>query len=235
MFVRRSVSLAVLAALAACSPTSKATGDDTGSEGGSSSQGEGTTGPGLACEDYRSAAEVGPAVSVTIRHEGTTPLYVVPVGCGGAIPIAITTRPGDQEVPYHLGECSPVLCDDFLGATDCQQGCNDCVPPGAARIDPGATGEGSWSGAWLVPLEMSSTCAAGEDCATTCQRQDAAPPGRYQVGLTIYNTCIGGCECEEGSSGVCSLFGGTQLGYPQTFVTEIDYPAETVAELVLVD
>lgn len=195
-----------------------------------------STGVPVDCNDYTSTNDVGPAVTVTVRQQGIGPIWFRPHGCGGTIPFEVTAIDGDARVPHLLSECSPELCDDFVGASDCHQGCNDCAPPGATRLEIGGLGEGAWSGAWLVPLEMVEQCAAGDACQTTCQRRDQAPAGRYRIALEIFKLCTGGCECEDAVEGQpCNLYGGTQLGYPETFFTEIDYPAQTEAEIFIAD
>lgn len=240
MSLTRRLALAVplLWSCFGCGPASEGEGSGgTTSSGTSSASAASSESGALACEDYVSADAVGPEVTVTVRHTGTTPVYFKPEGCGGTLTFEITALATDETVPYTLGECTPVLCDDFLVLDDCSQGCSDCAPPESGRFEAGGMAEGEWSGAWLVPLTMTNACASGAGCASECQRRDAAPPGRYQIALTTYQLCAGSCECDPPmpEGGVCNLYGGTQLGYPQTFVAEIDYPAQTVAEIVITD
>lgn len=222
----------VVVAATACSPGS---GSPSGSSDTTAAIDSSTTAPGLACEEFRSTTEIGPAVSVTVRHEGAQPVYFLPQGCAAIMSFEVTSLDLDTDVPNARSDCLPELCDDFMVASDCFPGCPNCAPPGSGRIDPGATGTGEWSGTWLVPLEMNSDCVSHNSCVSTCQRADQAPAGRYTVGLTIFRTCDGGCECDGDDDGVCSLYGGTFLGYPQTFVATVDYPNQTTAEIVIVD
>jgi hypothetical protein len=195
-----------------------------------------STGEPVDCAQFVSTQDVGPAVTVTLRQDGIGPIYWRPHGCAGVIPFDVTAIDGGDDVPHLLGDCTPELCDDFVGASACHEQCPNCSPPGAARIDVGEVGQGAWSGAWIVPLQMVDQCAAGTDCQSTCQRRDQAPPGRYEISLEIFKLCTGGCECDDPTSeGPCNLAGGQQLGYPETFVTVIDYPAETVAEIVVAE
>lgn len=231
MFGRR-LAWVLGAATTACGADAPV-GPGTSESGGPSDSS--TSAPGLACEDYRSATEIGPAVAVTVRHDGSQPAYFLPHGCAGVISFEVESLTDDVMVPNARGDCSPELCDDFMTATDCFPACPDCAPPGAGRIDPGATGSGTWTGEWLVPLEMNRDCVSDQSCEATCQRADQAPAGTYRIGLTVYRTCQGGCECEGDDDGVCNLFSGTFLGYPRTFVADISYPGETTAEIVIVD
>ncbi len=188
------------------------------------------------CEQYVSDTTTGPAVTITVRHTGGAPVYFHPQGCGAAIGFDITALASDEVVRYDLGECSPVLCDDFVGAADCNQGCNDCAVPDTARLDPDGMGVGTWPGTWLVPLEMVEQCAGGAGCQTTCLRRDLPPPGFYEFALTVYRVCAGTCECDAPEpDGLCTLSGGAQIAYPQTYTTVIDYPAQNAAEIVIGD
>jgi len=196
---------------------------------------EASGGP-IDCAEYSSTTDIGPAVTVTLRQEGVGPIYYRPHGCGAAIPFDVTAIDGGDRVPHLLGDCTPELCDDFVGASACHETCPNCAAPSAARIEPGEVAQGGWSGTWVVPLEMIEQCAAGTGCQSTCQRRDQAPPGRYEVSLEIFKVCSGGCECDDPTSeGACSLYGGTQLAYPETFVSVIDYPAETAVEILIAE
>lgn len=211
---------------------SEATSADTASSSLASSDATGAAG----CSEYASTPDIGPAVVVTVRHEGTTPVFFAPHGCGGAITFAITDAAG-QSVPYLLSaECSPNTCDGFVGATDCSVGCNDCAPPSAGRIDAGAEGESQWPGHWLAELELLEACAPAVDCPATCVRPDQAPAGTYAIELTVFRTCTGTCECDVPGPSVCGLWtGDEQLDEPVTFTAMIDYPAQTSVELVITD
>jgi hypothetical protein len=230
--VRRGI-LGISIATSACggSPTPAAGSSETTAVADTTS--DGST---ASCEGFQSASEIGPAVTVTVRHDGGQPVFFVPRTCAGVMGVEVMSLDQDVLVPNVRSDCTPELCDEFMTASDCFPGCPDCAPPGAARIEPGGTVTGEWSGTWLVPLEMNRDCVVHDSCEATCQRADQAPPGRYTVGLTIYRTCEGGCGCEEGDdAGTCNLWGGTFLAYPQTFVAQIDYPNVTSAEVVIVD
>lgn len=195
-----------------------------------------TTGEPVDCADFTSTPDIGPAVTVTVRQNGIGPVYWRPHSCAAVIPFVVTAIDGGADVPHLVDDCTPQFCDDFVGASACHEECPNCAPPGAARADIGEIAEGSWSGAWDVPLVMVDQCAAGTGCQSACLRRDQAPAGRYEIKLEIFKLCTGGCECDEpDSEGPCNLSGGQQLGYPETFVTVIDYPAETVAEIVIAE
>jgi hypothetical protein len=188
------------------------------------------------CDEYASDPDIGPAVAITVRHEGTTPVFFEPHGCGGALTFAISYADG-APVPYLLdSECSPNTCEGFLNVPDCSVGCNDCAPPYAGRIDAGATGEGQWLGQWLATRELFPECTLADDCPPTCMRADQAPAGTYTIELTVWRTCTGTCECDGPTPGVCGLWtGDEQLDDPVTFGATIDYPTQTSVELVITD
>jgi len=231
------LGLTFILATIACGPGA---GDDdggdttTGTDADTSASASTTGAP--SCEMYEATPDIGPAIVVTIQHDGTTPVFFVPHGCGGALSLSITTQAGEP-VPYLLdGECFPNTCDGFVGAFDCSVGCNDCAVPQAGRIDAGASGEATWPGRLLTQLDLLDTCAPAADCPATCVRPDQAPAGTYELTFTAYRTCTGTCECDGPSSGICSLWNGDeQLADPVTFTATIDYPTQTTAEILLSD
>jgi hypothetical protein len=231
----------LLLLVAACgSEPGTDTGGDTqsvGSEGTSAASTTSADATGVpSCDEYSSTPDIGPAVAITVRHEGTAPVFFAPNGCGGALSFAISDAAGNS-VPYLLAaECSPNTCEGFVSAPDCSVGCNDCAPPSAGRIEAGAVGEGEWPGRWLAQLELSAACAPADGCPTTCVRPDQAPAGTYTIELTVWRTCTGTCECDAPGSGVCGLWtGDEQLDDPAVFSAMIDYPAQTSVELVITD
>lgn len=208
--------------------------DDGGGTGGTGGgTGGGTSVPG-SCDDYLSDGDIGPEVTITVRHDGSTPVYFNPVGCGGAFPIAIKPE-GGEPFGYRLGECFPVICETFFDLPDCQQGRNDCEGPPGGRIDPAASRDSLWSGVMLTELQMTAECAPGDMCQSRCLREDQAPAGTYELELTVYTTCTGPCDCEgEPTDGVCQIWQyDAELSDPTTVTATIDYPAQTSAELVL--
>ena len=235
----RLVPTALALALTACG-TKTGTDDDAGSGSGSetataSSTASDDESAAAACEQYQPTPEIGPAVTISIRHDGTAPVYFAPHGCGGAITVAITDASG-QSVPYLLdGECFPNTCDGFVGAADCSVGCNNCAPPYAGRLEAGATAEAQWPGRVLTSLELVDACAPASDCPDTCVRPDQAPAGTYALELTVWRTCTGTCECDPPQD-VCGLWNGDeQLADPVTFTAMLDYPAQTSVELSITD
>ena len=235
----------VLIVLAACGP--KTSADDGVDASGGATADTGSTDTGAtpttadeagvpSCDVYDPAPDIGPAVTVTVRHEGTSPVFFIPHGCGGAITLAITNG-SEKGMPYLLdGECFPNTCDGFVGAADCSVGCNDCAPPTAGRIDPGALAETAWPGRVLAALQLDPQCAPAEGCPATCVRPDQAPPDTYELALTVFRTCTGTCECDGPGPGVCGLWtGDEQVADPITFTAIIDYPAQTNAEITITD
>lgn len=241
--MRISMTPVLLLALVACG--SKAGTDEGSGTETTTSASEETAAPGTAssdetgapaCSEYASTPDIGPAVAITVRHEGTMPVFFEPHGCGGALTFSIFDAAG-ASVPYLLdAECFPNTCEGFVDASDCSVGCNDCAPPLAGRIDAGAMGEGQWPGQRLEELELSPACAPADGCPDTCVRPDQAPAGTYAIELTVWRTCTGTCECDGPTSGVCGLWtGDEQLDDPVTFSAMIDYPAQTSVELVITD
>lgn len=220
----------VVIAMVACGPGVEAT--ETGAEG--SGSGESTTTGAPSCEMLDDTPDIGPRVSVSVRHDGTTPVFFRPHGCGGAITIAI--RENGADVPWLIdGECTPNTCQGFVDQGDCSVGCNDCAPPQAGRIDAGAMGDATWPGSIATELAFDA-CAPAADCPATCLRRDQAAAGMYEVALTVYRTCTGTCECDGSGSGVCGLWSGDeQLSDEVTFTTALDYPTQTAVELVITD
>ncbi len=232
--IARPVPLALCVLLACGSGSS--TDDDGLQTDVATTQASADEGTAPNCKEFRSTDESGPPVTIAIRHTGTTPVYFDPHGCGGSIGFEVIQLPEGTPAPYILEHCGPSLCDDFMAADSCSPSCPDCGVPSSGRFDAGGIGQDVWPGTWLVPLEMPAGCASGAACDSTCQRRDTAPAGRYQIGLQVFRTCSGTCECDGPSeSGVCLLSGGSQLGYPITFAVEIDYPEQTAAEIVMTD
>jgi hypothetical protein len=205
--------------------------DDDGDESGAPS----STGA-ASCEMYEPVADIGPAVDITVRHDGTTPVFFDPYGCGGSLTFTITAG-GGEPVPYLLdSECTPNTCDGFVAASDCFVGCNDCGVPSAGRIDAGGMGDSLWPGRINTELELLAECVPEGDCPDTCQRPEQAPPGTYEIAFTAYRTCTGTCECDGPSSGICSLWSYDEaLSDPVTFRATVDYPTQTAVEIVITD
>lgn len=219
--------------LMACGPSS---GDDGTLETTSAS----TAPTGAAsCMDYDDTPDIGPAVTVAVRHDGTAPVYYAPVGCGGSLAFSITDA-GGAMVPHLVDtECFPNTCEGFVEAAECSVGCNDCAPPTGGRMEPGAMTQETWTGTWLaqLPLQMECVTELGP-CPSTCMRRDQAPAGTYTIELTVWRECTGTCECDGGPvpSGLCGLWtGDEQLTEPATFSVTVDYPAQTSVEIVITD
>ena len=223
----RVVALASPLFVSACGPTTSS-GDE-----GAASTSSGTGAP--SCEMYGDAPGIGPAVAITVRHEGTTPVFFRPTGCGGSITVEI--RQSGETIPWLVDyECSPSTCEQFVAASDCSIGCNDCAPPQAGRIDAGAVGDANWPGNRTTELALEEACAPAADCPATCLRRDQAEPGAYEVALTVFRTCTGTCTCDGPGAGVCSLWNGDeQLADPVTFTAALDYPSETAVEIAITD
>jgi hypothetical protein len=205
---------------------------ETGSEGAPSSEGTPGTGESgaAACEGYESPdVDPGPRVDAIIRSDATAPVYFDTSGCSNT-PVLQITGPGGEPVPYLLG----TLCDAFIGGTECDVGVEDCAAPNGGRFEPAATTDAGWPGWTLSEVEVDPACAPEPNCPSTCQLMDQAPPGTYEIALTVFRSCTGTCECDDVLP-VCGLFGANELGDPVTFTALVDYPAQTSVEIVITD
>lgn len=235
--------LGLTSLLLGCTLGSKSLGEDgtgsaegsasgeTGSEGTPGSEGSSATGDSgaAACEVYQSDEDIGPGVEVLVRSEATTPVYFDTHGCSDR-PVLEITGPGGEPVPYLFG----ILCGEFIGDGECPVGTNDCGSPNGGRLEPAATDEAGWPGRWVTELEVDPACAPDPACPSTCDRMDQAPPGTYEIALTVYRSCTGTCEC-DGPAPACGLFGANERSEPVTFTATVDYPAQTSVEIVITD
>jgi hypothetical protein len=212
-------------------------GSESSSAGSMTSTSSASSTTGVAsCDEYASTPDIGPPVAVTVRHDGTAPVFFVPRGCGGALPLVVTDGAGEAIQHVLSEECSPNTCEDFLASGDCSVGCNDCAPPSAGRIEPAAMGSTAWPGRILTTLPLTADCAPAQTCPDTCVRPDQAPAGSYTLQLTVFRTCTGTCECEPGSASLCTLWSfDEELSSPATFTVAVDYPSQTAAEIVITD
>ena len=120
---------AVLLLSLACGPgkgdTDGGTTAETGSTGAAST-GSGTaeatgptTGPGL-CDMFLPPDATGPAVEITVVHQGSAPLWVDVSGCGGAPRVEIVDADATILSQPNAG-CFPTLCHEFIGLDDCSE------------------------------------------------------------------------------------------------------------------
>jgi hypothetical protein len=234
--------LSLTSVLLGCTLGSKSLGEDGGDDGSGSAEGtasgetgsEGTSGTGesgaLACEGYDSPnTDPGPRVEVLVRSETTAPVYFGTSGCSNT-PVLEVIGPGGEPLAVRLG----TLCDEFIGGTECNVGGEDCGTPNGGRLEPAATADAGWPGWTLTEVEVDPACAPEPNCPSTCQLMDQAPPGTYEIALTVFRSCTGTCEC-DGPTPVCGLFGANELGDPVTFTAIVDYPAQTSVEIVITD
>lgn len=206
---------------ATSSSTSTTASDDSGSTGGD------------VCAQFVSTPDIGPEVILRVRHDGEQPVWVRPIGCGGAAPFELLGLAG-QPLRWRFGECFPERCEEFLGATDCLLGCPDCAPPWIARLDPAAMADSTWSGVSMTPLQMTAECAPGNECQRECLREDQAPGGEYTLQLTVYRGCTGACECDiPEAQGLCPIWEQAELSDPTTLAVPFSYPDTPVVEVVV--
>lgn len=246
----RIVSMMMVVVVSACGPqagsddgdgSSSATSsgtEDTGSASTSSTMSTTTAGDtsgttGDACSQFVSTREIGPSVTLRVRNDSDAPVWVVPVGCGGAAPFELLGL-GGESLRWQTGECFPVMCDAFFDAADCYLGCPDCAPPNVARLDPTKRAESTWSGVSLTSLQMTPECAPGEECQRECLRADQAPGGEYTLQLTVYTGCTGACECDVPDlDGLCPIWEQAELSEPTTLAVPFSYADTPEVELVV--
>jgi len=213
-----------LLVLVACGPSSS---DDTASASSTGAP---------SCEMYQSDADIGPSVAVTIRHEGSAPVFLDTSGCGGAPIVRVTSQLDGTVVPHLLDGCTPNTCQGYVEAPDCSQACDNCGEPSGARLEPGIATDTAWPGRWLRELELGEACAPAADCPATCMRDEQAPPGTYEIAVTVHRECSGSCECDDPiPTARCSLSGALEFADSVTLTATIDYPATTSVELVITD
>lgn len=203
----------------------------TGGPGGSETGASPTTGA-LSCEDYVTEKdELGAPVEITLRNPGSEPVWIGAVGCGGMPLVAILDA--EQEDHNHYGsDCWPVLCQDFLGLDDCQEGCNNCGAAVARRLGPGATLTMNWPGTRAETALMTAECAPGMNCQRDCLVARKAAAGDYSVEVKAFHACTGACAC-DGPTDSCALWDVVELGQPVDVAVPLMYPDVTQVEVVL--
>lgn len=247
----------VLALACACTLDSKSAGEEAGDSGSSddsatntmsatgstvsatSSEESGTGGP--MCEQYESAPDIGPAVDIAVRSEATTPVYFASTGCFPSLRLDVV-GPDGVAVDHILGECAET-CDAILSQEEggCLVGCPDCGTASGERIEPAGEDVARWTGRSNTVLDLDTRCVMRaedvgvEPCPATCKREDQAPAGTYEVSLTVYRSCTGDCACDGEVVPTCGLWGQIELSDPEVYTVTIDYPAQTTAEIVIVD
>ncbi|MCY0987236.1 hypothetical protein OV203_08885 [Nannocystis sp. ILAH1] len=236
------VSTALGAALA-CGPEpgpESGTGESTtapGSSGAASmtsapSPTEGTA----ACEAYRSTADVGPPVTITLENQSGGPVWLASAvetwGCDPLPAIELVDADG-LSLEFLGSHCTPWDCDTLMKLTDCTPSCNNCGVADIVRMEAGASATVKWPGNRLTALDMTAECASGLMCQRGCKRVDQAAAGIYTISVAAYRACEGECVClgshpEE----LCQVHAGQVLD-PSTTSAQLDYPTQTAITVVI--
>jgi hypothetical protein len=172
-------------------------------------------------------------VEITLFNPGTDPLWLVTTGCGG-LPVLEILDASQQDHFYGGSECSPTFCHEFMGAGECQVGCNNCAPPSARVLLPGGRVTINWPGSRVETKTLTAECAPGMNCQEECLVGHAAAPGSFSVQVAGFTTCSGACACDvPNQTDSCTLFEVVELGQPVEFSAQFEYPAVTAVEVVL--
>lgn len=234
-----SITTALL--LAACGPKEAETEGGTETDPGSSGTTgtptasgtlDPTTGAQQTCDDP-SVAEVGPEVTVHLKNDGASPIFVDRrVFCSAADPFSIVS-PGGETLHTGLGlcdfSCAVVLAEDC----GCQAGCGD--PGRVVQIDPGVTYTVAWSGEHWADATLPAECVG--TCGESCLAREQAPAGMYKVVARASGQVEGcdDCGCVGDSAGDsigwCEIE-GARAGEEVVVEGALDYPAQTEITLV---
>lgn len=214
-------------------PTSEPPTTSAPTTGSTTSPPTSTTDEPVSCDMFLSD-ELGPAVTITLVHDGSAPVWVPSLGCGGSMPRLkiLDTDLVDFFAPGF--NCFPIFCDEFMQLDSCELSCDDCSGPSNVRIDPGAKFVIFWPGGRAEELEMTAECAAGRDCQRACVRAQQAHRGAYEFVLPAFRACTGACECEA-ENGLCPLPDPSELSQPIDFKATILYPQMDAVDLQITD
>ncbi len=189
----------------------------------------------IDCEEFRNAPPTS-AISITLRNDRSTPIFVNPFGlCGETL--ELSNKKGDQlELAY--GGC--YLCEDYAELINpmCSGGWT-CPPP--VRVDPGGRYSWEWQPVHYVREQMPERCHAGDVDPFPCTRRAAVAPGDYQVvafAASALSHCQpeNACECKANEEGWCNVPGVASLGPPGLkAVATLSLPASEALELVFDD
>lgn len=207
---------------------------DTPTAGTTGDTPTGATGEPASCEKFL-PDEIGPGVSITLVHAGTTPVFVPAASCAGLPRIKILDA-SNQDYFSAGSDCSPSMCEEFMSLDVCEVGCDDCGAPSVGRLEPGAKFTVVWPGARGVELQIGADCAPGTDCQGACLRATRAGDGDYQIELPAFRACTGGCACDGNpQNGWCPIFDAADVSEPISFTATLAYPAQTEVEVTVTD
>jgi len=232
-------SIGLVAVLLGCTIDSKSVGEDGSSDDGTASATDtsesGESGAAM-CEQYDSTEDIGPQVEIVVRSEASATVWFAgDGGCNSAAPDYTIADAAGDDVRYWLNSCTDVFCSQIGQAGSCADGsCADCAAPQSGRMEPGVAADTGWVGRQMATLEVDPQCAVDDVCPATCERMDQAPPGTYEIAVTVFRSCTGACEC-DGDVSPCGVWGVHELGDPQTYTATVEYPGQTSVEIVIDD
>jgi hypothetical protein len=205
------------------------------------------------CAQYRDRSGES-EISIAIRNERDTPVYLQPWGC--ALPPLVgfvTVWRGDAEVNVHgfPGECGgPVYCQELQDGSspDLPEVCSlDCFYPHPIRIEPGAVlAAGVFRTEFVRHSDRSGLGRMPEACygGTTPANSfpgvecDSRVPLQGPLRVTAEaSTALGcvpepgsPCDCDPGADGTCVTYRGAGTGDELTATA--DMPSGTTTVLV---
>lgn len=212
---------------------SMATGGRSGAPtfGGGPSAGSGS---GASCEAFLDE-EAETSVTVRIVNDTDAPLHfgAEETTCM-VLPIYELSREDGVPVSDARGECSSCQLAQRVGAIGCPA---ICAYQPLVRLEPGQSYEVTWDGRLGEDAAMPAACYPMPFAVPeTCIRKVVAPATRYVFSAVGWSdwTCgpAGGCQCVD-EDGSCKVTGEAWVrgSAVQASVT-IDFPNETVAEIV---
>jgi hypothetical protein len=133
-------------------------------------------------------------------HNGGANHLSLAYGCGGNLPILLSTPAGPLGIgPGPADGCELTCQQQYAGPV--QQGCSDCGPGVGADLAAGTTVDIGWDHRVYVAHLAAPQCVGGQP-GVSCALAEAVPPTATQTGtLTV---CTGGASSGGPGGGYCS-------------------------------
>jgi hypothetical protein len=195
-----------------------------------------TTG-GPSCEGFDDDLDLGPQVTVTVRNEGTEPLYLRTYSCSNSVLEVLD--PGGEPVEWRIDPWLPP-CSDILEDESCSPPGSSCIWA-VLQMDPGGQVEETFAGFALEYARLPDGCALnnGEFCGPGCVIRREPEPGEwtFQVNVATQIDCMqASCECTEPPvNGTCPITDADDIGLPDIHPVgfTVPYPGTSNLEIVL--
>lgn len=211
-------------------PTSDGTDGNSTTGSSTDTATDGPTSPTTgepACVDP-SLTDIGPAVEVTLRNDGTARLFLnLQEMCTSVLPIALRDA-GDVAVKINKDACEN-SCDEVLaGGCGCPAG---CALGQVVQLEPGGTFVTTWTGRVWNEHTLPAECPM-DGCAPQCFAAAQAAAGTYTVSARALDAVLDcePCTCEPGPEGSC-VFNGFAMGAEVVAEAELVYPTQTGVEV----